>query len=211
MFKEIRIDLQDYITNTIIPQYEGFDGAHDLEHVRRVINKSITLAKCIGVDCEMAYVIAAYHDIGMQVSRKDHSVYSACILKRDTELQKWFSEEQRIIMAYAVEDHSTSAEQEPRSLYGKIIYHADKSFDAEHIIKRSILYGMAYFENYKFEQHAERVFQYINKKYGEDGQVRLWLEIPEESIQLENLRNLIKDKKYVYNICQKYYGKDNLA
>lgn len=211
MIKEIRIDLLDYITNTIIPQYEEFDGAHSLEHVRQVVKKSITLAKCIGADCEMAYVIAAYHDIGMKVSRKDHGVYSAYILKRDIELPRWFSEDQRITMAYAVEDHSTSTEQEPRSLYGKIIYHADKSFDAEHIIKRSILYGMAYFEKYTFEQQAERVFQYINRKYGEDGQVKLWLEIPEESIQLENLRNLIKDKKYVYNICQKYYGKENSA
>lgn len=209
MYNEIRKDLQRYVLDKIIPEYKEFDAAHGPEHIMQVIEKSVALARYLDVDCEMAYTVAAYHDIGMKKSRADHGYYSAKIMESDIKLRQWFSEEKCFIMMCAVEDHSTSAEREPRSLYGKIIYQADKTLDAEVIIKRAILYGIANYVDYNFEQQAERVFQYINNKYGVNGKIKFWFEFPGEIDQLRNIQTLFSDRKYVYGICKKYYSKQS--
>lgn len=208
MYNEIRKELQQYVLDKIIPEYKEFDIAHGPEHIMQVIDKSVALARYLEADCEMAYTVAAYHDIGMKESRVDHGYYSAKIMEADVKLRQWFSEKKCHTMMCAVEDHSTSAEKEPRSLYGKIIYQADKTLDAEAIIRRAILYGMANYSDYNFEQQAERVFQYINSKYGENGKIKLfWFVFPGEIEQLRNIQTMLKDKNYVYGICKKYYSK----
>lgn len=199
----IRHDLEQYVDRNIISLYLDFDKAHGQEHVKQVIKKSIFLAKKMDADEEMVYVVAAYHDLGMKVSRVGHSFHSARILESDLWLSRWFTEKQRRIMAQAVEDHSKSLGRIPRSLYGKIIYQADMIFDAETIVKRSILFGAAYYQEYTFEQQVERVYCYVNKKYGVNGLLKLWIDIPEERIRLQQLQNKIKDKDYVYRICEK--------
>lgn len=186
--------------------YLGFDRAHGQEHIRQVIKKSMFLAEKMDADEEMVYVIAAYHDLGMKVSRVEHGFHSARILESDIWLPRWFTGEQRQIMAQAVEDHSKSLGRAPRSLYGKIIYQADMIFDAEIIVKRSILFGVAYYQEYTFEQQVERVYYYVNKKYGVNGLLKLWIDIPEERIRLRQLQNKIKDKDYVYRICKKNFN-----
>lgn len=209
MYNEIRIDLQHYVLDKIIPEYNEFDAAHGPEHILQVIDKSVALARCFKADCEMAYTVAAYHDIGMKKSRVNHGYYSAKIMEEDIKLRQWFSEENCYIMMCAVEDHSTSAEREPRSLYGKIIYQADKTLDAEMIIRRAVLYGKAHYADYNFEQQAERVYQYINNKYGKNGKIKFWLDIPSEMAQLRNIQTMFRDKNYVYGICKKYYNKQS--
>lgn len=201
----IRRDLKNYIDNKIIPQYRGLDAAHGPEHIKQVISRSLYLAEKTGADREMVYVIAAYHDIGMKRSRKNHGFFSAQILKADKCLFKWFTKDQRRVMAQAVEYHSTSLKAEQVSIYGKIIYQADKTLDAETILKRAVQFGMTYYSGYSFERQVERVYQYVNKKYGEDGLFRFWIDLPEERTRLQKLQKSIKDKSYVRDICQKYY------
>ena len=205
MKESIRCDLENYIVNNILPQYRNFDKAHGQEHIEQVIAKSLFLAGKTGGDREMAYVIAAYHDIGMRVSREDHGFQSAIILKTDVYLPKWFDRQDITIMAQAVEDHSTSLGKEPRSLYGKIIYQADKSLDAETVIRRAVQFGAVHYKHYSFEEQVDRVYQYTNKKYGKNGLMKFWLDIPEEHSRLQRLRKKIKDREYVSNVCRKNY------
>ena len=52
-----------YIETAIIPRYKEFDKAHNLSHVRTVIEESLALARQHPeADERLAYVIAAYHD-----------------------------------------------------------------------------------------------------------------------------------------------------
>lgn len=203
--EQIRLGLKEYIDNNVIPQYRILDEAHGPEHIRQVIDRSIYMAKRTGADVEMAYVIAAYHDIGIKVARKGHGIYSAEILRGDMPLKKWFGSNQLQTMSQAIEDHSTSLEKEPRSLYGKIIYQADKTLEADLIIKRAVKYGIRNYNGYSSEEQAERVYKYINNKYGENGLFKFWIDIPEEKLRLRRLQKQIKDKDYVYMICQKHY------
>ena len=59
------LDLVEFIETQILPQYAAFDKAHNMEHVTRVIRRSLELARKTGVDINMAYTIAAYHDLGL--------------------------------------------------------------------------------------------------------------------------------------------------
>ena len=72
-----------YIETAIIPRYKEFDKAHNLSHVRTVIEESLALDPAISpkADERLAYVIAAYHDTGLCRDR-DHP--PPC-LRRDTD------------------------------------------------------------------------------------------------------------------------------
>ena len=62
-----------YIETAIIPRYKEFDKAHNLSHVRTVIEESLALARQYPeADERLAYVIAAYHDTGLCRDRATH-------------------------------------------------------------------------------------------------------------------------------------------
>ena len=92
-----------FIERDILPRYAAFDVAHNMEHVTRVIRSSVSLAQKLGADEDMAYVIAAYHDLGLEGPRAIHHITSGKILKADQRLKKWFSDMQIEIMKEAVD------------------------------------------------------------------------------------------------------------
>ena len=51
-------------------------------------------AEYYNLDKNMAYTIAAYHDIAFDVDRENHNIASAKVLENDKELTKYFSKEQ---------------------------------------------------------------------------------------------------------------------
>ena len=118
--------LQEYIEQTILPQYDAFDGGHKRDHAEAVIAESLQLARAHNADEQMAYVIAAYHDLGLQFDREKHHIYSGEILMADTTLRQWFTEEQLLVMRDAVEDHRASGKNPPRTIYGAIVAEADR-------------------------------------------------------------------------------------
>ena len=101
--------LHEYIEQTILPQYDAFDGGHKRDHAETVISESLKLAKANKADEQMAYVIAAYHDLGLRIDREKHHIHSGEMLLTDQTLQQWFTEEQLLIMRDAIEDHRASA------------------------------------------------------------------------------------------------------
>lgn len=65
-------DLVRYVQGMIVPRYDGFDGAHSRSHVECVIGQSLEIFSLLvedegcdlgrGLDVNMVYVVAAYHD-----------------------------------------------------------------------------------------------------------------------------------------------------
>ena len=87
------LDLVEFIETQILPQYADFDRAHNMEHVTRVIRRSLELANRTGADINMVYTIVAYHDVGMSGPRAVHHITGGKILQSDARLKKWFSAE----------------------------------------------------------------------------------------------------------------------
>lgn len=78
-----------YIETAIIPRYKEFDKAHNLSHVRTVIEESLALARQYPeADERLAYVIAAYHDTGLCRDRATHHLVSGEILMADITLRR---------------------------------------------------------------------------------------------------------------------------
>lgn len=203
-FKELR----DYIETAIIPQYKEFDKAHNLTHVRSVINESMELAKSCEVDTAMVYTIAAYHDTGLRKDRKIHHIVSGMILKSDMQLHRWFNTAQIMIMKDAIEDHRASSKQIPRSIYGKIVAEADRLINPEITMRRAIQYGLGLSPSADREAHFERFNHHMLEKYAEGGYLKLWFEHSKNAEQLKGLRTIIADEEKLHKIFNRLFEEE---
>ena len=160
--QQLNLDIMDFVEKQILPRYVVFGKSHGLTHVQRVIKNSLELAKFTGADINMAYVIAAYHDLGMSGPRAIHHITGGKILASDARLKKWFSPERIQIMKEAVEDHRASASRQPRSIYGKIVAEADRDLDTENIFRRAIQYGLEKYPELDDDKQWERFASHMD-------------------------------------------------
>ena len=191
-------ELKDYIERQILPRYTHFDKAHQLDHIETVIRQSRAIADMLEaegtpVDKDMVYVIAAYHDLGIVNGRENHHTDSGKILMADPELPKYFSEEQRITMKEAVEDHRASAKSAPRSLYGRIVAEADRQIDPRTIVVRTVQYGLEHYPELDKAGHLARAKAHLAEKYGEGGYLKLWFKESDNARKLAELRKMMAD------------------
>ena len=199
------LDLVEFVETQILPQYAAFDKAHNMEHVTRVIRCSLDLARKTGADLNMAYVIAAYHDLGLSGPRAVHHLTSGKILMSDARLKRWFSADQLKMMKEAVEDHRASASRAPRSIYGKIVAEADRDIEPETVIRRTIQYGMANYPELNDEGHWQRFMKHMDEKYSVNGYIRLWIQGSENERKLNELRELIANPKEMHKVFARIY------
>ena len=192
-------ELKQYIEAEILPRYDHFDKAHRRAHAEMVIHQSMELAERLGVDLDMAYTVAAYHDTGLCEGRERHHSVSARILRADQRLRQWFTEEQIEVMADAAEDHRASASQPPRSIYGRIVAEADRYIEAEDIIRRTIQFGLDHYPTLSREEHFKRMVEHLREKYGRGGYLRLWFPESPNAARLEELRKIIDDERQLAN------------
>ena len=202
------LDLVEFIETKILPKYTEFDRAHNLEHVTRVIRRSLDLVKITGADINMVYTVAAYHDLGMSGPRAIHHITGGKILASDSRLKKWFSPEQIKIMKEAIEDHRASASRAPRSLYGKVIAEADRDIDVEVVIRRTIQYGLGNYPELDKEGHWKRFKEHLDSKYSVNGYIRLWLPKSPNEKNLNDLRNLIADPPQLREVFERIFAKE---
>lgn len=200
---KINPDIISYIEKQIIPRYDGFDAAHQRDHVMMVIRQSLEIAEHLDVDKDMVYVIAAYHDTGLCEGRERHHEVSAQIIKADENLWRWFTEEQIQTMADAAEDHRASAKHEPRTIYGRIVAEADRFIDPETIVRRTIQYGLDHYPELSKDQQYDRMMQHLHEKYGRNGYLKLWFPESPNTARLEKLRQMIDNEEAIKEIFEK--------
>lgn len=187
----ISLDLMEFVETQILPRYAKFDHAHRLNHANQVIKQSLELARMIGANINMAYVTAAYHDLGLEGPRAIHHITSGKILLADTRLRKWFSSEQIKIMKEAVEDHRASASHAPRSIYGKIVAEADRELEPDTVFRRIVLYGLDHYPEMSKEQQWKRFTDHLQNKYSTTGYIKLWIPGSENENRLKTIRRYI--------------------
>ena len=197
-------ELKRYIEQEIIPRYDGFDKAHQRDHVTMVIQQSLDIASRLDVDIDMVYAIAAYHDTGLCEGREHHHEVSAQIIKADPKLRQWFSEEQIQVMADAAEDHRASAKHAPRTIYGRIVAEADRFIDPETIVRRTIQYGLDHYPELDREQQYQRMIAHLHEKYGRNGYLKLWFKESPNTARLEKLHQMIDDEQEIRRLFNKY-------
>ena len=182
-------DLKEYVENKILPQHEHYDAAHQPNHIRRVIARSMMLKPSA-----TTYAAAAMHDIGICEGREVHHLASGRIIRADRNLRQWFSEEEIELIAQAAEDHRASATSKPRSPLGCIIAEADRDIEPETIVRRTVEYGLSHYPELDREGHWQRTLQHLHEKYAEGGYLKLWMDDSPNAAPLAELRALIRDE-----------------
>ena len=202
--------LEQYINQTILPQYDAFDGGHQRDHAQTVIDESRQLAREHGADEQMAYVIAAYHDLGLRIDREKHHIHSAEILLADEQLRQWFTTDQLLVMRDAVEDHRASGKNPPRTIYGAIVAEADRQIEPEVVVQRTMAYSAKMLPDGDFETLYQRSKEHLLDKYAEGGYMRLWLNSERNKRGLATLRAIIRDESRLRAMCRDWFNREQL-
>ena len=89
---EINNELKKYIEENIFPEYQKNEKAHNIEHIKYVINRSFKFAETVdNIIYDIVYTVAAFHDIGHHIDPKRHEIISAEIMMKDENLKRFFS------------------------------------------------------------------------------------------------------------------------
>lgn len=191
----LSLDLMAFVETKILPKYNSLGKSHGMGHIKRVISHALELAEILGADADMAYVIAAYHDLGMGGPRAIHHITGGKILMADRRLTKWFSPTQLKIMKEAIEDHRASSSHTPRSIYGKIIAEADRELERDIVFKRAIMYGLEHYPELSKEEHWDRFQKHMIEKYSTEGYITLWIPNSPNQERLKEVRRIIDEPK----------------
>ncbi len=195
----------EFVECKILKRYNAFDAAHNINHAKRVMDASVKLARKLGADLDMAYVVAAYHDLGLEKERATHHLESGKILKADKRLERWFSQQQIETMKQAVEDHRASASHAPRNIYGKIVAEADRDLEPMSVFRRTVAYGLEHYPEKSPEEHWERFMQHMQQKYSTAGYIKLWIPGSDNENNLRELRIILNDDIRLRRIFEELY------
>ncbi len=194
-------ELKEYIKNEIKSKYKNFDKGHNIAHFNFVTKNCVNYGKQLidkgeKVDLDIAYIVGAYHDIGITMGREGHALSSGKILRKDKMLKNFYSEEIIEMMAQAVEDHSSHLSYEPRNIYGKIVADADRNNTKYLVFSRPIKYGLKNEQKgMSKEWHINRVYNFVNSKFGRNGYVKYQLDIPDTKKEQNEVWQLLDDEK----------------
>ena len=200
----VRKEVKDYILKEIKPVYKSFDKAHSISHFNFVTKNCVDygselIKKGIDVNLEIAYIVGALHDIGISKGREGHAKSSGEIVRKEKKLKEFYSAEEIEMIAQAVEDHSSHLEYEPRSIYGKIVADADRNNTMYLVFSRPIKFGVKHEKNNDRETHINRAYEFVQNKFGRNGYVKYWLDIPNTTKSQQQIWNLLDDEKACKN------------
>lgn len=194
----INPELRRYMQDIIQYHYNLNDKGHGIDHAEYVINRSIKFASQIeNINFDMVYVIAAYHDVAHHIDAKNHETVSAEMLLEDEKLKDFFSDEQIKIMSEAVEDHRSSSETEPRSIYGRIVSSADRNTSVEVTLRRCYSYTIKHFPELNEEEVIDECRRFLLKKFGINGYARtkMYFDDKEYNKYLDDITNLASNSE----------------
>ncbi len=188
-------DIRRYIEAEILPKYDGI-GGHTSDHINCVIERSLLFAdQAPGVNIDMVYIIAAYHDLGRLIDNETHNIESGKMLRADKFLNEHFSDDDVETMAQAVEDHRSSLGHEPRSIYGKIVSSADRNTQVEQCLSRSYDYAKHLHPEWTDDQLIETARFHLREKYSTDGYAakKMYFDDPDFQAMLVKIEDITRD------------------
>lgn len=198
-------ELKKYIDSSIKSKYKTFDKGHNVSHFNYVTKNCVNYAKELNskgydVDVDIAYIVGAFHDIGITMGRDGHAISSGKIVRNDDVLKQYFNDKTIEMIAQACEDHSSHLAYEPRSIYGKIVADADRNNTVYLVFSRPIKYGLKNEKHLDRQGHIDRVYEFANNKFGRNGYVKYWLDIADTTKEQQALWRLLDNEK----LCKMY-------
>lgn len=206
MENKINSELKKYIEENIFKVYDLNEEAHNINHIKTVLDRAFELSENIeNINIDILYTAVAYHDIADHIDRENHEKLSAKWMMDDKELDKFFTIEEKNIIKEAIEDHRASNKNVPRNIYGKILSSADRNIDIDTYLKRSYKYGLAHYQNLNEEEQIQRVYEHSIEKFGKNGYAvnKFFVKDDKYSKYLEDLQKLIENKEEFFKRVKK--------
>lgn len=193
---DVNHELKKYINDKIFPQYEKNDKGHGLLHILEVIRRSFALNQNLNLELDqnMIYAIASYHDLGKYINSDIHEKIAADIFIKDDNMKKFFSDEQRIVIKEAIEDHRSSKKDHPRSKYGELISSADRNTRIEIVFIRSFFVAHERNPEMNIEEYLDFTYKRLSKRYCEEEPENMFLEDDDYRNFLRDMRELLKNE-----------------
>lgn len=174
----------------VIPRYNAFDGSHNVDHVMAVIKRSVELATIYGVSTKLAYITAAYHDLGLEMQDRElHHKYSKEIVLNDSWLKTVCTIEEIDQIANAVFNHRASKMDHSIDLLSKIVADSDRSEGVFTMFRRAKAYKNGSFED---------VYSFLKSKFGKSGYCKAYL--PETLEMLRIMSDQLDDKDFCRSV-----------
>ena len=197
--RNVNSKIKMYVENKIFPEYEKNDQGHGILHIREVIRRSFALKDTLklNLDDDMIYVIATCHDWGKYEETQTGEKHAKIAGRRfinDEVMKTFFEDKERTIIKEAIEDHSSSLGDMPRSDYGKLVSSADRNTRIEMVFIRSFFVGKARTPDMTVEEFLDFTFKRLSKRYGEERPENMFFEDETYRIFLEDMRTLLKNE-----------------
>ena len=203
--KEVSPELKRYVEEQIFPQYSKNDQGHGILHILEVVRRSFVLNKSLnlGLDPNMIYAIAASHDLGKYEEHETGEKHAKIAGRRFIQNQcfsRFFSDNQRQTIKEAIEDHSSSLEDMPRSDYGKLVSSADRNTSIEMVFIRSFFVGKRKNPDQNMEDYLEFTLNRLRKRYSIEDSENMFFADKDYETFLEDMRELLKDGEKFKNL-----------
>ena len=205
MTQNVNPKLKAYIEGNIFKQYNKNDKGHGILHILEVIRRSFALNQNLdlGLDNNMIYAIASYHDLGKYIDSDIHEKIAADIFIKDENMKEYFNEEQRIIIKEAIEDHRSSKKDHPRSKYGELISSADRNTRIEIVFIRSFFVAHERTPDMIIEEYLDFTYKRLSKRYSEEEPENMFLEDDDYKNFLRDMRELLKhEDEFKQKYCE---------
>ena len=208
--RDVNQELKDYIEKSIFPQYEENDKAHGIIHIKEVIRRAFALNDTfkLGLDPNMIYAMAAYHDLGKHENHTIHEKIAASKFILDYRMRDFFTHEQRETIRAAIEDHRSSKEDEPRTIYGKLISSADRNTRIDMVFIRSFFVAHERMPNEVIDNYLVYTLKRLSKKYDEENPENMFFEDETYKIFIDDMRELLKKEDEFKN---RYCAVNNIS
>ena len=218
--ERVNPELKQYIESTLFPQYESLNGeAHGIGHIKQVIQRTYEIGDEYEesnpdqepLNANIAYITAAYHDIGDHVNRKKHHIISAEMMMADKGLDAFVTPEEKLIIKEAIEDHRASKEEIPRTIYGRLVLTADRNNELQDFFERRIKTSMERHPEFTEEQILDEVYKSSYKKFGRNSGYALkkpgYLPSKKLEAHFERITELLDDEEKFKEEAKKYLKK----
>ena len=216
LINRVNPKLRKYIEESIFALYDLNGPSHGIKHIKEVIERSFQIIEeyekneknPVKINYDLAYIIAAYHDIGDHIDRKKHHIISGEIMFDDHNLDEFISPEEKIEAKEAIEDHRASNKNLPRSIYGRIVLTADRNDNLQNFFVRRINFCLEHHPEYSKEQVIREIYDSTWKKFGKDGYANEkpgYMPSRKLKEYFETLHRLIEDKDEFHRHSELYY------
>ena len=203
--KNVDPKLKDYIETNIFPQYSKNDGAHGIVHIVEVIRRSFALNDTfkLGLNHNMIYAIASYHDLGKHEDHKQHHLIGAKKFIDDQTMAQFFTPKERKIIMEAIEDHRSSKDDDPRSDYGKLISSADRNTSIDIVFIRSFFVAKERQPETNIEDYLDYTIERLSAKYDEQNPENMFYEDQTYQEFIKDMRELLKhEEEFKIRYCK---------